>query len=277
MAASKDMSLEQRVAAALADPELGSEPLVQLIAEVETASREADAVAAKARADALDPTVAVDVAQASAKVTAAELTRDRMNAALPKLQELLKDSRAQEALRVWRADFERVKAERDRMVAELRERYPMLVDELVGLMHRIAAVDKEVNRINGSGPSYLHTVEREARGQLFQPDIPLTGPNGLRLPVLYRNGGPIYAWPPPQPSLVEQMGGIPVPMGGVFGPDWHEKLGQRDAELRVQLNQAAEEAAARQREREKREKAELEALRESERQRVLAAMHPGAR
>jgi hypothetical protein len=54
-------------------------------------------------------------------------------------------------------------------------------------------------------------------------------------------------------------GGIAVPMGGVFGPDWHEKLGQRDAELRAQLNQAAEEAAARQREREKREAAEAEA------------------
>lgn len=270
-------SLEQRIAAALAEAEPSSESLVRLIAEVEEAAQQADAVAAKVRADALDPTVVVDAEKVGARVVSAELTRDRMKAALPKLQELLKDSRAREALRIWRADFERVKAERDRMVAELRERYPTLVDELVGLMHRIAAVDKEVNRINGSGPSYLHTVEREARGQLFQPDIPLTGPNGLRLPVLYRNGGPIYAWPPPQPSLVEQMGGIPVPMGGLFGPDWHEKLGQRDAELRAQLNQAAEEAAARQREREKREKAEIEALRESERRRVLAAMHPGAR
>jgi hypothetical protein len=95
----------------------------------------------------------------------------------------------------------------------------------------------------------------------------LTSPLVLsNLPVLQRNGGPIYAWPPLQPSLVEQMGGIPVPMGGVFGSDWHEKLDQRDTELRTQLNHAAEEAEARQRERKAREKAEIEAARERDRQ-----------
>jgi hypothetical protein len=55
---------------------------------------------------------------------------------------------------------------------------------------------------------HLPCVKRKVRGQLFQPDIPLTGPDRLRSPVLHREGGPIYAWPPSQPSLVEQMGGF---------------------------------------------------------------------
>jgi hypothetical protein len=64
---------------------------------------------------------------------------------------------------------------------------------------------------------------------------------------------------------------IPV-SGGVYGPDWHTKIDERNRQLVAKAERAAAESEARQRER---EKAELEALRESERQRVLAAMRPG--
>jgi hypothetical protein len=86
-----------------------------------------------------------------------------------------------------------------------------------------------------------------------------------------------YSWPPPPPSFVAQFvtaGGFPV-SGGVYGPDWHTKIDERNRQLVAKAERGAAESEARQREREKREKAELEALRESERQRVLAAMRPG--
>ena len=51
------------------------------------------------------------------------------------------------------------------------------------------------------------------------------------------------------------MGGIPVPMGGVYGPDWHEKLVKRDRQIVAETERAAAEFEARRREREKRDRA----------------------
>jgi|RhiMetdeSRZDD1v2_1073273.scaffolds.fasta_scaffold212796_2 hypothetical protein len=95
------------------------------------------------------------------------------------------------------------------------------------------------------------------------------GPNGLlslmsdmRLPKFRFEGDDRYqfSWPPPQPSLAAQIvqaGGFAVPLGGVFGPDWHEKLVERDRQIVAEVKRAEAEAEARQREREKRELEEI--------------------
>ena len=67
--------------------------------EVEAAAQAAEEDAAKAREQALDPAVVVDVASVGATVATATLTRDRLQAALPRLQERLKEVREREDAR----------------------------------------------------------------------------------------------------------------------------------------------------------------------------------
>ena len=62
----KNLTVEQR------SYSIKSDAVAKLIEEVEAAAAAADTVAVKAREAALDPTIAIDVAQVSAQVTAAE-------------------------------------------------------------------------------------------------------------------------------------------------------------------------------------------------------------
>ena len=57
-----------------------------------------------------------------------------------------------------------------------------------------------------------------------------------------------------------RAGGIAAPRGRVYGPDWPEKIKERNRQIVAEAERAAAESEARQREREKREKAEIEAL-----------------
>ena len=154
-----------------------SDDLAALITEVEAAAQEADETATKTREEALDPTTVIDAAKVGAAVATAELTRDRLRAALPRLQEQLKQAREREYAECWLNDYAAVKARRDAAAEQLRERYPTIVDELVALMADIAATDKEVDRINVAAPygdyPRLRGVELTARGldRLLQPDI----------------------------------------------------------------------------------------------------------
>src|SRR5262249_57394792 len=145
-------SIEQRIAAMLSATDAKSDAIASLIEEVETAAREADEAATKAREQALDPAVVVDVVEVGVAVASAALARDRLQAALPRLQQQLKEAREREYTAQWLEDYAAVKAKRDELVAELRERYPQLVDEMVGLMTRMAETDKEVDRVNSAAP-----------------------------------------------------------------------------------------------------------------------------
>jgi hypothetical protein len=93
------LSLESRIAAMLSAADAKSEALAALITEVEAAAQEADATATETREEALDPTTVIDAAKVGAAVATAELTRDRLQAALPRLQERHKQARQAEAQR----------------------------------------------------------------------------------------------------------------------------------------------------------------------------------
>ena len=134
--------------------------------------------------------------------------RDRLQAALPRLQQRHKEAREAEYAAAWTVDYEQLKAKRDAVAQQLRERYPAIVDELVTLMTNIAATDKEVDRINVAAPygdyPRLRGVELTARGldRLLQPDISIT--QELRLPNFTRGvGEALLAYPPPQPTLAQ--------------------------------------------------------------------------
>jgi hypothetical protein len=266
-------SLEQRIADTLADGDATSAAIVALITEAESAAQEAEAAAAKARADALNPTVVVDVAKVGAELASVELRRDRMRAALPKLREQLEVSRSREYEAAWLEDFKRVEGEVDALAAELTEAYTQTVARLTDILERIPALDAQVADVNSRAPpgvrDRLLGVERTAR------HVDGFGINGLaelrtelKLPKFKSDGDRYqFAWPPPQPSLAAQMaraGGLAV--SGVWGPDWHEKIKERDRQIVAEIERAAAESEAREREREKREKAEIEALKERDRQ-----------
>ena len=80
-------TLEQRIAAALTATDITSSDLRQLLVDVEAAAAAADADATKAREAALDPAVVIDTAKVGAAVATATLARDRVQAALPRLQQ----------------------------------------------------------------------------------------------------------------------------------------------------------------------------------------------
>jgi hypothetical protein len=195
--------LEQRIASALAEDDINSSDLAALIAETEHASAAAGEAAERERERALDPAAVVDAAEARTAMEHAAFVRQRLHAALPRLQARLDEVRTQETLAAWGEDFKKVEVRRDALATELAETYPMLAKKLIDLLNRIAAIDKEVGRINGSAPYganlRLREVELEARGlDRFTLDTPSIAKE-LRLPHFDRSSGQ-PAWPPP-PAL----------------------------------------------------------------------------
>ena len=205
---SKPLTLEQRIAVALSDS-IKSDAVAELIQEVEVAAQAADENATRAREEALDPAVVVDTSKVGAAVVTAELTRDRLQAALPRLQQRHKEIQAKEYAERWHEDFGQVEAKRDALVEDLRV-YPAMVAKLVNILSRIPAIDAEVSRINGSAPSgvkdRLLGVEQQARGVegfgvsgAWDPRGLLALAADLKLPKFEEDGNRYqYTWPLPQ-------------------------------------------------------------------------------
>jgi hypothetical protein len=140
-----------------------------LISEVEAASLSSNEAAERARERALDPVFpAKEVAEACRQMEDAAFARDRLSAAVPRLQgrreELLE---AEEQARRWIA-YEKVKAERDKLAAELADVYPAVEHKLADLLARIDANDRQIEHINEralpAGVRRLVVAELVARG-----------------------------------------------------------------------------------------------------------------
>lgn len=97
----------------------------------------------------------------------AELGRDRLRAALPRLRQLLGEAQAREYAERWDARYRRVRTMVEEAAETLR-RYPALVAELIGLLKLAAEVDNEVSAVNSAAPDderrRLAGVELTARG-----------------------------------------------------------------------------------------------------------------
>src|SRR6516165_5271829 len=105
--------LESEIAGALTSSAITSSELARLIEQVITAAAAADEAAAQERARALDPAVVVDTQAVSAAIVAAELRRDRLNAALPRLQTRCAKVDAAERYARWILDYDKVRGQRD--------------------------------------------------------------------------------------------------------------------------------------------------------------------
>ena len=163
----KRPTLEQRIAAALTSTDITSSDLAALIAEVEAAAQAADEDATKAREQALDPAVVVDVANVGAAVATATLARDRLQAALPRLQERLKQVREQEDLAAWKADAEKLEVRRIAKMTEFADFYPPMYERIVDHLYSMRALDREIDDLNRRRPNgscvRLNTAHRLSR------------------------------------------------------------------------------------------------------------------
>jgi len=212
----------------------------------------------------------------SAKVTTAELTRDRMKAALPKLRDALQQASAREYEISWRRHYEATEGELDTLAAELAEVYPDCVERLVSILGRIPALNARVAHINHHAPrgvgDRLQYVEQAARG--VDGFAPSGWPHGLfslmsdlKLPRWkFDDDGDRYqyAWPPPQPSLAAQMASAQMPRS-IAGPDWHSLIDERDRQRREESERLSAFYEKQEREAEKRREAELREAREAHR------------
>jgi hypothetical protein len=159
-------SIEQTIVTMLANNNAGSEALADCIRQVEAAAVAADATAKEERAAGLDLVKRPNPKEAHDAVVAAEMTRDRLKANLPKLRDKLAIALAVEQRDRWWESYRKVRQQRDE-AAKLFERYPALADEIAALLVAAEQADKEVSRINGGAPDGEHrrlqSVELHAR------------------------------------------------------------------------------------------------------------------
>jgi hypothetical protein len=161
-------TLDDRIAAAFGSG-VKSDNVAVLITEAEASMVSATDAADKARMRALDPALsAKEVVEARRSMEDAAFARDRLQAALPRLQERFKELRAaEEDARRWVA-YDKAKAERDKLAEELARVYPPIVEKLAELVTRLAANDKQLEVANRharpSGAEYVRTAEEVARG-----------------------------------------------------------------------------------------------------------------
>ena len=267
----KNLTIEQRIAAALTSTDITSSDLAALIAETESAIATADKTAEEERAKALDPALSPDPKAAREAMQAAEFSRDRLKTLLPRLQARHKQLQAKEYEARWYAEFEGVEAKRDALVEELRV-YPAMVAKLINILSRIPAIDAEVSRINGSAPSgvkdRLLKVEQQARGVegfgvsgAWDPRGLLALAADLKLPKFEEDGNRYqYSWPPLQPNLA--LAAIPTDPFIISEAAKGTYIKERDRRALEDNRRQIAEAERSQREFEKQKGAEAEAAKE---------------
>jgi hypothetical protein len=117
--------LDDRIAAAFSD-RVQSGVIAALITEAEGAAVASSESAERAKQRALDPALTSDdVAEARSVWNDAQFSAERMKTAVVRLGARLKEVKAEEENRRRWTVYENLKAERDRLAAELKEIYPV--------------------------------------------------------------------------------------------------------------------------------------------------------
>ena len=141
-------SLDERIAAAFANGAKSAD-VGTLIKDGNLAAKSAAELAEQARTRALDPALSANsVADARRAMDDAAFKRDRLQAALTKLGERLKELQDDEENARRQVTYDKVKAERDQLAKEYADLYPIVAKQLAELMSRIAANDREVDYLN---------------------------------------------------------------------------------------------------------------------------------
>ena len=246
------MTIEQQIANALNGAASSADKLAQLISETEAAMAAAELAAAAARIKALDLTA--DPEQVLAVQRKAELTRDRLQAALPRLQARQQQVADAEEYGKWSRQFDALKPKHAAAAEKLRAIYTQFQDQLVEALVEAKQVDQEIRRIANLKPHHLPqangdhralpTVEAAARGLPSVPaDFSLMQ---LKLPVF--DAPNQLAWPPYEIPLAVQVARSMVPVSGdprQFTDRWHEVAAEKAQAARQQRLREQQEEQAR--------------------------------
>jgi hypothetical protein len=189
---SKSLTLEQRIASALTATDITSTDLAALIAEVEAAAQAADENATRTREEALDPGVVVDTAKVGAAVATAELARDRLRAALPRLETRYRETVEAEALAAWRAEADELEPRGVALLDGFAEFYPEMAKRIANHLDDMRAFDKQVDDLNRRRPNGVHALSHSTPALAKE----------LRIPSPYKTSE--LWWPPPAPNLALQ-------------------------------------------------------------------------
>jgi hypothetical protein len=194
--------LDTRVIVAFRDA-VKSSDVSALIVETEAAAVAAGKAAERARELAFDPALTADaVAEARRQMEDAAFRRERLQTAVSRLKDRLKEVKAQEEnQRRWIA-YEKVKADRDKLAAELKASYPSIEAQLGELIAKVATNDREIEYVNSqvlpTGAERLRSAELVARGveawRLYQTDVVRITVE-LCLPAFKHDPHKPYAWP----------------------------------------------------------------------------------
>jgi hypothetical protein len=196
-------TVEDQIAAAFRADGPTSAGIISLIAEVESAALASSKSAEHARERALDPTLtATAVAEARRQMEDSAFGRERLQTAVSRLRERLKEVRAQEENQRRWIGYEKVKAERDSLAAELKATYPSMESRLGELIAKIAANDRQIEYINGQAlpadAERLRSAELIARGieawRVNSADV-VRITRELCLPAFKHDQHRPYAWP----------------------------------------------------------------------------------
>jgi hypothetical protein len=242
---SKPITLEQRIVVALRDS-IKSDAVAELIQEVEVAAQAADEKAAEARAQTLDPAVVVDTAKVGAAVGTAELTRDRLQAALPRLETRYRETVEAEALAAWRAEADELEPRGVALLDGFAEFYPEMAKRIANHLDDMRAFDKQVDDLNRRRPNGAPALSRST------PALA----KDLRIPSPYTTGE--LWWPPPQPNLALQyLATMPPDPFIISEAAKGTYIKERDRRVMEDNRRQIAEAEQRQREFEKQKAAEM--------------------
>jgi hypothetical protein len=186
--------LDARIAAALGEgARLAT--VNELIGEVESTIREAQAEHDRLDALSKSATAAEPEAEAAAD-EAIRLSRRIVRLGAKREQLDARREQLENSERRKRAEAERAAAmaTRDQLAADLAERWPVLMGEVVSLLDRIAASDAELQRI-GCRVESAEAIARQCSGNFYNGASPLTRLGKFKYPSLTGSGLEELAWP----------------------------------------------------------------------------------
>ena len=209
--------LERKIAEALADTNIGSIALADLMVECEKAIAAADQAAARTREESLDPALSPDLKEARERMEDATFAANRLRTLQPRLDRRVQEVTQREECDQWRERYDKLKPQRDALAAELKEAYAA-IPQLVDVLKKVAALSSTINKLHNDRPHsenlYLNGVEQVARGFDDYSGVPSIANNLVLLDFV--TGSTV--WPPKaeiDPTLF-----APQPYDRRYSGDW---------------------------------------------------------
>ena len=236
-----EMTIEERITHAMIEETASAEVLV-LLEQLEAAIEQHGRAAAAAHDSAMNLTSDPDVAEKTWR--SAELKRDRLKGALPRLEARYHALKEAEDLGVWRLKYFAVKNDAYAIAKQFNEQIPQLFGAIADLFQRMAEVDKSINALNSTAPPAAH--ERLLSTELTARNIQGFGGSKsvVATTVLPDLKDPNRAiWPPPQPNMAASMAQAFMPaFDKRFSARWHEAATEEDQRRRqIQADRVAQE------------------------------------